>query len=176
MTARLDLGASPAQLIRVRGLEKREFAEYVAMMAAHLGLPWTLGSGSKLMKKFHDTIDGSPIFATSILRLVHMGEHLDVALNKWKGADGEEVRKFAFKKELDGLSESRLRTLYAACLLGDTSLVELKQILKSSEGLVRDDVGELRKYHLLALGADIPEGGTRLLAPSGIQLMSSLIA
>ena len=175
LTARLDLGAAPAQLIRLSGLQPKDFATYVEMTARHIGLPWSIGASSKLMKKFHHITDGSPTFAASILRLLQMGEKLDLALDRWRGSDGDEVRKFAFKKELGNLSESQVRTLYAACLLGDTSRVELQQITQSSETLLEDDIGELRKYHLLGLGNEIPRGGARLVVPSGIRLMGNLI-
>lgn len=106
LTTRLDLGAAPAQLMRVAGLDLTDFAEYVAMTAESLGVP--LKPGSPAMKHFRTVTDGSPIFAASILRLVQNGEHLEAALKKWKGSDGEEVRKFAFKRELDKLSESQI--------------------------------------------------------------------
>ena len=41
--------------------------------------------------------------------------------------------------------------------------------------LLRDDLLELRKYHLLALGNDIPGFGPKLSIPEGIRVMSGLI-
>ncbi len=174
LTARLDLGAAPGQLIRVAGLELDDFAEYTALTVQALGIPLSLKSNSTLMKTFHTVTDGSPTFAASILSLLPNGDHLDVALRKWKGADGDEVRNFAFKNELDKLSESQIRTLYAACLLGDTSFVELQGILQSNDRLLNNDIGQLRKYHLVAFGEDLP-GGARIVIPSTLQLVTELI-
>jgi hypothetical protein len=116
------------------------------------------------MKRFRTVTDGSPTFAASIIRILTNGEKLEAALKKWKGGGGEEVRKFAFKRELDKLSDSQVRSLYAACLLGETSFVELQSILQSNDRLMTDDIGQLRKYHLAALGEDLP-GGARIVIP-----------
>lgn len=174
LTARLDLGAAPAQLFRVAGLNMRDFSDYVAMTVEKLEVPLNLKASSNLMQRFHKVTDGSPTFAASILRLVQNGEHLDTALRKWEGSDGEEVRKFAFKKELDKLSDSQIRTLYAACILGDTSFIELQKILQSGDRLLNDDIGQLRKYHLVALGEDLP-GGARIVLPSTLTLVTDII-
>ena len=175
LTARLDLGASPAQLIRVTGLNPPEFYEYVQMIANSIGLNLNIGPSSRLIERFHKVTDGSPTFAASILRFLRLGVNLPSALDTWRGSDGEEVRKFAFEKELSNLTESQVRTLYAACILGDTSVLELQQITQSNSTLLQDDLGELRKYHLLALGNDLLRGGARLIVPSGIRLMGGLI-
>lgn len=174
LTARLDLGAAPSQIIPVKGYEFNEFVEYVKMSSKSIGLSLNMKPKSKY-KKFYKVTDGSPIFASSILRLLVTGDSLESALDKWKGSSGEEVRRFSFTKELENLNESQLRTLYAACILGETSFVELKRITQSSDTLLEDDIGELRKYHMLALGSQIPRGGTRLIIPSGIRLMNDII-
>lgn len=174
LTARLDLGAAPGQLVRVKGLERDDFFEYVRMTAESLDLMWAHKNNSQLMQRFFTTTDGSPTFAASIIRLMSLGQPLDQALSKWKGADGEEVRRFAFEKELNQLSDSQLRTLYAACLLGETSAVELQNVLQSSETLLNDDIGRLRKFHLIAMGSELP-GGPRIQLPTSIQLVSDLI-
>jgi hypothetical protein len=175
LTARLDLGAPPSQLIRVRGLGLEDFCKYVEMTAADLEVPWTLSPKSKLMARFHKGTDGSPSFASSILRFVELGDSLENALTRWQGSDGEQARKVSFQRELDRLNESQIRTMYAACILGDTSFVELGNITGSNEMLLTDDLGELRKYHLVSLGSEIPGGGARIVAPEAIRLMRDLI-
>src|SRR5262249_36571997 len=79
-----------------------------------------------------------------------------------------------FEKELNQLGDSQLRTLYAACMLGETSTVELQHVLQSSETLLNDDIGKLRKFHLIAMGSELP-GGPRLELPTSIQLLTDLI-
>jgi hypothetical protein len=98
-----------------------------------------------------------------------------MALARWKGSDGEDVRRFAFERELARLSESQARTLFALCVLGDTSFIELQQITESTRRLLQDDIAELRKYHLLAVGSDIPMAGVRLIVASGVRLMKDLL-
>lgn len=175
MTARLDLGAAPGDVIRVQGLPKKDFSDYVKLIAPELGLKKNNMPSEAQMVKFHRVTEGSPTFAASILRLVHLGDNLEFALEHWKGSGGEQVRKFAFEKELSSLSESQIRTLYAACILGDTSRIELEHVTNSNDQLLQDDIGALRAFHLLGLADDSPQGGARLVVPGGIRLMKDLI-
>ena len=176
LTARLDLGAAPTQLIRITGLPRDELFEFVNMTAQQIGLALNLRVENRLMRLFHEVTDGSPTFAASILRLLEHGDDLRSALERWRGSGGEEVRRFAFGKEVSNLTESQLRVLYTVCVLSDTSLLEVQQVTQSPSGLLHDDIGELRKYHMLVVGGEGPRGGARLIAPSGIRLMSDLIA
>jgi tetratricopeptide (TPR) repeat protein len=175
LTARLDLGAAPAQVTRVTGLQLNEFADYVQMTADGMGLPWMLKTASPQMKEFHRVSSGSPSFGASILRLVALGEPLGSALTKWRGSEGNDVRAFAFEKELNNLSDSQIRTLYAMCVLGDSSQLELRQVTLSSDTLLMDDLAELRKYHLVSSGGETAKGGARLTVPNWIRLMRDLI-
>ncbi|HEX6190616.1 MAG TPA: hypothetical protein VFZ40_21375, partial [Pyrinomonadaceae bacterium] len=59
--------------------------------------------------------------------------------------------------------------------LGDSSQLELKQVTQSSGNLLIDDLGELRKYHLISTAGETPKGGARLVIPTWIQLMKDLI-
>lgn len=172
-TARLNLGAAPGQLIQVAGLSYQEFAEFVALTAQSMAIPCNYSK--KQMESFHRAAGGSPTFAASILRLLQIGESLAAALEHWRGTAGEDVRRFAFKKELDHLTDSQIRTLYALCILGHTSQIELEHILQCNYARLRDDLGELRRYHLLALSGEAPAGGARLEVPGTIQLMRDLI-
>lgn len=173
LTARLDLGAAPGQLIRVAGMKFEEFEQFVVATAESIGLPFSYSK--KQIESFHRASGGSPTFAASILRLLHTGEPLHDVLTRWQGSDGQSVRVFAFQKELNNLTGSQIRTLYALCILGESSQIELQQILQSSDSRLRDDLGELRKYHLLALGGEIPAGGARLEVPGTIRLMRDVI-
>src|SRR5207253_1727727 len=126
----LNLGAAPGQLIQVAGLRYEEFAEFVALTAQSIGIPCNYSK--KQMESFHRAAGGSPTFAASILRLLQTGDSLAAALDHWRGTAGEDVRRFAFKKELDHLTDSQIRTLYALCVLGHTSQIELEHILQSN--------------------------------------------
>jgi hypothetical protein len=174
ITARLDLGASPSQLHRVPGLKLPDFSQYVFEQAASIDLTLNFGAESQLMKRFHAVTDGSPTFAAAVLRLVSLGDQIEAALTRWKGNDGEEVRNFAFERELNNLTDFHIRALYAASILGECYLDELAVILNSNEAMLRDAVAELRKYHLISSGSARAEG-ISLVVPSSLQLMRGIL-
>ena len=174
ITARLDLGASPTQLLRIRGLELKDFADYVFDTAESINLTLNFGADSQLMRRFLSVTEGSPTFASAVLRLVSLGEQIEIALTRWRGGDGEEVRKFAFERELKNLTDSQIRTLYAASVLGECYLDELEVILSTNQAMLRDAVAELRKYHLMSSGAGRAQG-VSLLVPANLQLMRDII-
>jgi hypothetical protein len=176
LTARLDLGAGAGRLLRVRGMELAEFIDYVRSTGEAYGLDVKFAANAALVKRFHHVTEGSPIFASSILRLVALGDPLASAIEQWKGAAGEEVRRFAFERELKRLTETQARLLYAVCLLQDTSQAELRAVLALSGARLNDDLAHLREYHLLAVKGDTPVGGARILAPHGVQMLSAVLA
>jgi tetratricopeptide (TPR) repeat protein len=154
LTARLNLGAAPGQLVQVTGLPLDDFKEYVLSAAEATNAHLPAGSGLNAeIKNLHEASSGSPLFAASILRLVTLGEPLSRAIRQYKGAEGEEVRKFAFEREIGDLTDSQLRLLFAAVHLGDCSIDDLVTATSGNRSTVRDDVGVLRDYHLMSLGA-----------------------
>ena len=88
----------------------------------------------------------------SILRLVKLGESLRDVVETWRGQDGEEVRRFAFEREITRLSMAQSRLLYAVLLLGETSIRDLTEVLGVTAKAVRDNILELQAYHLIASG------------------------
>lgn len=175
LTARLDLGAAPGQVLRVKGLELEDFSDFVEVTRSALELPKVLEPGSKQMARFHTVTEGSPTFASSVLRLVSLGEGFDQALTKWKGADGEDVRRFAFNRELDQLPDSTRNVLFALCILSDSTLAELSEVLSRTIQQIRDDFAELRKYHLIShTEASLP-GGARITIPGSIRMMKEIL-
>ncbi len=175
LTARLDLGAAPGQVLRVRGLELEDFSEFVDVTRSALELPIGLVVGSKQMVRFHSVTEGSPTFASSVLRLVSLGEGFEQALTKWKDADGEDVRRFAFNRELDQLPDSTRNVLFALCVLTDSTLAELSEVLSRTLPQIRDDFSELRKYHLITHAeANLP-GGARITIPGSIRMMKEIL-
>ena len=168
-TSRLELGAD-TQRIPVRGFEEREFTEYAKMVAAERSIPLN----EALIKQLHSASKGSPIFCSSILRLASLSININDAIRSWKGKDGEEVRRFAFERELRELTDSQTRTLFALCSLGVTTHLELKQVLEADEHLLNKDLARLREFHLYASGGD-PRTGARLEVPEPILLMQDLL-
>ncbi|NIE63199.1 RNA-binding domain-containing protein [Burkholderia sp. Ax-1719] len=175
LTARLDLGAAPGQVLRVKGLDLDDFCDFVEITSAALSLPAVVERNSKQIKRFHEVTEGSPTFASSVLRLVSLGETLDQALTKWKGADGEDVRRFAFDRELDQLPDSTRNVLFALCVLTQSTLAELSTVLSRSVQQVRDDFAELRKYHLLSHADVNLPGGALVTIPGSIRMMRDLL-
>lgn len=175
LTARLDLGAGAGQVIRVKGLDFDEFVDFINMTSEALELHMRFEANAKRTERFHTLTEGSPTFASSVLRLVSLGESVEQALVKWQNADGEDVRRFAFQRELDQLSDAARATLYALCILSESYLVELSTILTRSEQQVRDDFAELRRYHLITHSESHLPGGNRIAVPSSIRLMKDIL-
>lgn len=170
VTSRLDLGAGESQLIPLGGFEENEFAEYARMVAGERGLKLDDGVVSRLFKASL----GSPVFCASILRLVSLGADINMAIQQWKGKQGEQVRKFAFERELEQLTESQARTLFALSALGETTQLELKQVLQVDDDQITHDLSRLREFHLYASGGD-PVTGTKLEVPEPIRLMNDIL-
>lgn len=168
-TSRLELGAD-TQRIPVEGFEKREFAEYAKMVADERGVQ----INDAFIKQLHSASKGSPIFCASIIRLRTLGMDLHEAVRQWKGKDGEEVRRFAFERELRELTDSQTRTLFALCSLGVTTHLELKQVLEADEQVLNNDLARLREFHLYASGGD-PRTGAKLEVPEPILLMRDIL-
>jgi hypothetical protein len=73
------------------------------------------------------------------------------------------------------LTDSQSRTLFAVCLLGEASFAELQSVTESGKKLLEDDIAELRQYHLLSFGTNIPKGGANLAVPGTLQLMIDML-
>lgn len=179
LTARLTLGAAPGQLMTVGGMPIEDFSAFVRTTAAAIGAPLPGGGAlTNEIKRLHKASSGSPLFAGSILRLVALGESLSSAIRHYQGAEGEEVRRFAFERELDRLTDTQMRLLYAAIHLGDAEFLELMEVLGVSRTALRDDIGILRDYHLMALSSsldDLARGISKVSVPNVIGGMTDLI-
>ena len=169
-TSRLELGAD-TQRIPVKGFDEKEFTEYAKMVAAERSIQLN----EAFIKLLHTASKGSPIFCSSILRLASLGMNINEAVRNWKGRDGEDVRRFAFERELRELTDSQARTLFALCSLGVTTHLELKQVLEADEQLLNNDLARLREFHLYASGGD-PRTGAKLEVPEPILLMRDILA
>lgn len=170
-TSRIDQGFAPAHVIKVEGFEPLEFSQFVSQVAAVLGV--TIPQDFDL-SYFHTTTSGSPLFAASVLRLVHLGDEINAAVERWRGHDGAEVRRFAFKRELAELPIPAARVLYAVCLLGETSVIELAHVLEVSQVAIGDAISRLQSFHLLATGSQ-RKGGPSVSASDDVSLTKDII-
>lgn len=179
LTARLNLGAAPGQLLKITGLPLPAFKEYAITAAEAINAPLPQGeNGKTAIKNLYDASSGSPLFAASILRLVALGEPLSRAIKQYKGADGEEVRRFAFGRELESLTDSQLRLLFAAMHLPNCTVAELIEATQTNRTIVRDDIAALRDYHLMSLTVSSDEfarDDVQVSVPKELVSMSDLL-
>ncbi|TAT74821.1 hypothetical protein ELH50_30255 (plasmid) [Rhizobium ruizarguesonis] len=147
MTSRIDQGVSQTAVLKLEGLERAAFSDFLKNLAGAFLIPPVYGD---VIEKLYDSSSGSPLFAASILRMVKLGENILHAMETWKGQDGEDVRAFAFQREIQRLSTSEARLLLAVMLLGETSVQDLATVLDITTTVVRDRIAQLQSYHLLA--------------------------
>ncbi len=171
MTSRIDQGLPLTSIVKIRGLERKAFESHLVNLCTAFGIPTY--AGAELDEVF-EASSGSPLFAASIVRLIKLGEDKRDVLEKWKGSDGEDVRSFAFQRELTRLSAMTSRVLYAVLLLGETTLNDIAEVLDMSVRTVRDQISELQAYHLLATVAQ-GQGDSALSVPSELQAVVDLI-
>lgn len=169
-TSRLDFGAEN-QRLEISGFEEKEFIEYLQMMAKERNVPLPKGIEIQIFKASL----GSPIFATSMLSLAGLGIDIFRAVKEWKGKEGEQVRRFAFEREIDNLTEAQARTLFALCTLRKSSMIELSKILETDTNSLTENLSKLREFHLFVSTADPAAGGT-LEIPEPIVLMRDIIS
>lgn len=168
VTSRLEFGGID-QKINVEGFPLDEFSDYVDVLVQETGIEISASLTEKLWKASL----GSPIFAASVFRLARLGTPMATAITSWKGKAGEDVRRFAFAREIEQLSDAECRTLYALISLGETTQVELSQVLEiDNEELIRH-LSRIREYHLFAAN-DASLKGARLSVPAPILLMADI--
>lgn len=171
MTSRIDQGMPPTAVIKIAGLERAGFDEFVN----NLCNTFRIGQiTARNLDALYSTTSGSPLFAASIVRLVYLGENLETAVETWKGQEGEDVRKFAFEREIGDLEGPQGRLLYAVLLLGETSINDLATILEVTSKVVRDRVSELQAYHLISTSTK-ESGDSVIFAPSDLFLVTDIL-
>jgi len=169
VTSRLEFGGMD-QKIKVDGFPQEEFSEYVKMLSEQTGMPINASLTEKLWKASL----GSPIFAASVFRLARLGTPMASAISNWKGKDGEGVRRFAFAREIDQLSDSECRTLYALIILGETTQLELAQVLEIDKQELLNHLSKIRHYHLFSAN-DASLRGAKLVVPAPILMMADIV-
>lgn len=175
ITSRLDLSAAPSTTVPISGMNESDFQEYVLMVANGIGIDTSKLSESRLCK-LYEVSEGSPAFANAIIRLMSLGETFDYAISEWKGPDGEQIRRFAFKRELERLSKESAGVLYSACLLMSPTNSSLQEALGISRTATRDAIAKLRQFHLVSQRESTGDYEySTLIVPENIKLMSDLI-
>ncbi|MBB3558785.1 hypothetical protein FHX06_000082 [Rhizobium sp. BK512] len=170
-TSRLELLTGREQRISMRGFEGMDFNDYVAVNIEYLirdeKQAKKIGENKT---KILDASAGSPIFITSIIRLVSLGHELSQAVADWRGKNGEQIRAFAFEREIDQLTVTQKEILYAMQLLSRARIDEIKEICELTSVELETDLAGLKDYHLYATKGD-PASGTVLEVPEPIRLM-----
>lgn len=179
LTARLNLGAAPGQLLVVNGLEREDFFRFAEATAEAIGAPLPQGVGKKKpLEQLFEASNGSPLFAAAILNLAARGMPLGQAIKQYKGADGEEVRRFAFERELDALTDSQIRILFAAVNLVEATIENIAVASFSNQAAVRDGISALRDYHLASVNlheSDPTVDEIKVVVPSVIRAMTETV-
>lgn len=167
ITSRLDQGLSPTNVKPIKGLPIDPFKEHVKNLCAQFRIE---GLNAREIKNIYAVSAGSPLFASSIVRLKYLGETVKDACERWKDQDGEDVRDAAFRRELERLSMQSARLLLAVINLGRTSLVELESVTGLSRRRIRDTIGELQSFHLISQSE---EGGGDATLSASKELIAS---
>lgn len=146
MTSRLDQGLSPTSVVKIGGLDEDAFSIHIDNLCDQFELQ---RFHPRLLKQIFATSSGSPLFASAIVRMASLGEKPKEICEKWASHDGEDVREFAFKRELDRLSAGSASVLLAAVKLGEVSSDELLEALEISRKSLSEHINELQSFHLL---------------------------
>ncbi|UWR43297.1 putative DNA binding domain-containing protein (plasmid) [Phaeobacter inhibens] len=170
ITSRLDQGLSPTNVKPIKGLPKEPFEEHIRNLCAQFEIDEL---NNREVRMVYTASAGSPLFASSIVRLRYLGEAIKDACEQWKDQDGEDVRDAAFRRELERLSMQSSRVLFAVINLGRTSLGELETVTGLSRRKIRDTIGELQSFHLLSqseetLNETVFSASKELIASGGI--------
>jgi hypothetical protein len=150
LTTRINFSYSPDNVLKLDGLRRDEFADYVDVLRSRYKLP---PLESSKVDHLHDVSNGSPLFTDSLLRLERRGLTLNKAIQQWKGQQGMEARKAALKREVDYLSNRARRVLYVISLLKSCIYAELIRIVDYAEQTLGDALVELSSLFLINMPA-----------------------
>jgi KaiC/GvpD/RAD55 family RecA-like ATPase len=173
-TSRLEPNAGPNRIIRISGFSKEEATDFTKSLIGHLKGAESWGPHvMEWMDAIYSASKGSPIFIASILRLMTFGDNLETALENWTGRDGDEVRRFAFKREIDSLNYQDVRVLYALQLLSSSTFEELLEVLTEDRQSLQASLLRMSQFHMFA-GSGNPSTGSQISIPEPIRLMVSI--
>lgn len=147
LTTRMNLTYSRDASITVGGFERSEYRAYIYSLLTRMRLPELT---TRVIDKLRTATDGSPLFTESLLRLYASGINIQVAIAKWKGKLGSEVRKAALLREIDSLSTEARRVLLACAYMGEASVTELRQVTGYDDERMLLCLDELQTLFLLS--------------------------
>jgi hypothetical protein len=170
-TSRLELLTGAHQRIPMEGFIGDEFVNFLEMVTSYfIKDDDTKSKINSAKNRIFDASGGSAVFILSIVRLVSLGYDLTKSIQDWKGKKGEQVRAFAFQREIHQLSESQREILYAIQLLARARIEEIKEICGLTSNEIDEELAALREYHLYSV-KDNAISGTVLEVPEPIRLM-----
>ncbi len=174
LTARRNLGATTTIVTYLSGLNKEDFTKFVSDKWRQLKLSADASISQQTVNALYDASNGSPLFALSILRLVSLGDSIKGAIDNWKGADGEAVRKAAFQREIGRLKGNEARVFLVLSYLERASVDEIAVILKLNRYEVQNALEALQGFSMTTTEAALP-GGAAFQIPSTLALVSDLV-
>ena len=155
----------------MEGFIENEFKNFLEMVTSYfIKDAETKGKIGSAGNRIFDASGGSAIFILSIVRLVSLGYDLARSIQEWKGKKGEQVRAFAFQREIHQLSEFQREILYAIQSLARARIEEIKEICGLTANEIDEELASLREYHLYSV-KDNAISGTVLEVPEPIRLM-----
>lgn len=146
LTTRKNIIYSSASCITVGGLSKEDYHDFTNHKMTELGIP---PLKTRQIDKMLTVTDGSPLYTESLLRLCHLGMPIEVAMEKWKGKLGSEVREAALHREIEQLLLESKRVLLACALMGEASLTELKKVTGYDDNRMMVCLEELKSLFLI---------------------------
>lgn len=146
ITTRKKLAYSSDICLDVPGFPIQDFTIYISSLVDKYGLKEIK---RKEIENLHNTCDGSPLLAASILRLCKQGVPLSQAIRDWKGEAGEDARNAALKREILSLTPEAKRVLLAIFHFVSCSYTELKQAVGMEQIKLVDCLEELQSLFLV---------------------------
>lgn len=162
ITTRKNYIAPQGSVTLLPGLDGDDFRDYIGVLERR----YDRSLSSRDIKALERDTGGSPLFAESVFRLLKLGERFSEALSRWKGEEGESVRAAAFRRELEQLSLTARRALYAISQFESLSAIEIRKISELEQPQVEHALVELDQLFLVSSEqiGDI----ARFSAPPGI--------
>jgi hypothetical protein len=175
LTSRFELPGGARQKIPVRGMSREGFDAYTATYFDLYKID-AKQIEPGLMREFFSASDGSPIFAASIIKLVDdEGITLRDAVRKWKGSDGDAIRRYAFERDLQRLDERQRRVLYGLIALGEGTIDDVERLTGYNKSQTEECLASLRQYHLIATIENVVGSDHKYSIPESIRLMNGVV-